>query len=80
MVAGDCNHPNCLVLPFRFPVVRNDQLERESDARLSPEMKIASGEIQLDLHGKEIQPPKGPKFHYVNEGKDTLGDLVRGKQ
>jgi len=22
LVAGACNHPNCLVLPFRFPVVR----------------------------------------------------------
>jgi hypothetical protein len=22
MVAGACNHPNCLVLPFSFPLVR----------------------------------------------------------
>jgi hypothetical protein len=22
LVAGACNHPNCLVLPFRFPMVR----------------------------------------------------------
>jgi hypothetical protein len=22
LVAAACNHPNCLVLPFRFPMVR----------------------------------------------------------
>jgi hypothetical protein len=22
LVAGACNHPNCLVLPFRFPMLR----------------------------------------------------------
>jgi hypothetical protein len=22
LVAGACNHPNCLVLPFRFPMIR----------------------------------------------------------
>ncbi len=56
-----------------------ERAERQSDDKLSREMKIASGEIKLDELGREIKEPVKSPYRYVNEGRDVLGELLRAK-
>lgn len=57
-----------------------ERIEQESENKLVREMKIASGEIQLDYFGNEVKPVEPPRLRYVNQGRDVLGDLVRGEK
>lgn len=53
-----------------------ERIEHETEEKRTYDAKVASGEIQLDLHGQQIVAPES-KFVFMNEGKDVLGDLVK---
>lgn len=54
-----------------------EQAERRAEEKRQYDADVASGKIQLDLEGRQIIAPSGPKLTYINEGRDVLGDLMR---
>lgn len=57
-----------------------EHVARQAEEKRQYDADVASGKIKLDLEGRQIVAPEGPKLSYVNEGRDPLGELVYGKR